>query len=90
MAGFPVWIDAPAKISLFAYDNSSVVVESFLDKPEIVTVSTESSAKHLRNAATGEMLDGKPAPASRNRRSAQRMQFTFTLQPHSFIAFTLE
>jgi hypothetical protein len=90
MAGFPVLMDAPAKVSLYAYDNSSFVVESFLDAPETVNISTAGNTAHLRNIATGEVIDGKPAPAPRNRRAPQRTQFTFTVQPHSFMAFSLE
>lgn len=88
MTGFPVWMDAPAKVSLLAYDNNSFVVESFLDAPTSVTISTLGTETHLRNAATGEVVQGKPAP--RSRRGPQRMQFTFEVQPHSFVAFTQE
>jgi hypothetical protein len=90
MVGFPVWLDAPAKVSLFAYDNSSFVVESFLDMPTSVTISTSGSATHLRNASTGQVVEGKPAPKPRNSRAPQRTQFTFEIQPHSFAAFTQE
>jgi hypothetical protein len=90
MAGFPVEMDAPAKISLFAYDNSSYVAESFLDAPQTVTISTAANATRLRNIATGEVIDGKSAPKPRFGRAPQRTQFTFTVQPHSFSAFTLE
>jgi hypothetical protein len=90
MAGFPVVMDAPAKVSLFAYDNSSFVVESFLDAPETVNISTAANAAHLRNIATGEITDGKPAPKPRFGRATLRTQFTFTVQPHSFMAFSLQ
>jgi hypothetical protein len=90
MVGFPVWIDAPAKVALFAYDNNSFAVESFLDAPTSVTISTTGAATHLRNAATGESIEGKPAPHPQNSRAPQRTQFTLQLQPHSFVAFTQE
>ncbi|HWG19116.1 MAG TPA: hypothetical protein VG225_01215 [Terracidiphilus sp.] len=90
MVGFPVWMDAPARVSLFAYDNNAFAVESFLDTPTSVTISTLGPTTHLRNAATGEAIEGKPAPHPRNSRAPQRTQFTFTLQPHSFVAFTEE
>lgn len=90
MVGFPVWIDAPAKVSMLAYDNNSFVVESFLDAPTSVTVSTLGAATHLRNARTGEMIEGKPTPKPRFGRAPQRTQFTFEVQPHSFLAFTQE
>lgn len=90
MAGFPISIDAPAKVSLMAYDNQSFVVESFLDAPTSVTVFEAGAVTHLRNAATGEVIEGKAAPRPRSGRPMQRTQFTFTIQPHSFVAFTQE
>ena len=90
MAGFPVWLDAPAKVSLYAYDNSSFVVESFLDAPTSITISTSGSNTHLRNAATGEVIEGRPAPKTPFSRAPQRIQFKIELQPHSFAAFTQE
>ena len=91
MSGFPVWLDAPAKVSLFAYDNKSFVVESYLDTPTQVTVSTASSALHLRNLATGEVMEGKPTAAQgRRSRAGQRTEFKFDVPPHSFLAFGAE
>jgi hypothetical protein len=90
MAGFPAVLDAPAKVSLFAYDNSSFVVESFLDAPQTVSVSTAGRAARLKNISTGAVIDGKPVASPRNRRAPERTQFTFTVQPHTFVAFSLE
>jgi hypothetical protein len=90
MAGFPVWMDAPAKVSLFAYENSSFAVESFLDATTPVTISTLGPATHLRNAATGEVIEGKPAPKTPFSRAPQRIEFKVEIQPHSFLAFTQE
>jgi hypothetical protein len=91
MSGFPVWLDAPAKVSLFAYDNKSFVVESYLDAPTQVTVSTASSALHLHNLSTGEVMEGKPTAAQgRRSRAGQRTEFKFEVPPHSFLAFGAE
>jgi len=92
MGGFPVWMDAPAKVSLFAYDNKSFVVESFLDGPVKVTVSTLGASSRLRNLATGEEITGAPAaPGGRHRAHApQRMEFKVEVPPHSFVAFVEE
>jgi hypothetical protein len=92
MQGFPVEIDAPSKVSLFAYDNHTFVVESYLDAPAQVTVSTLGSTMRLRNLATGELLEGKPpalpATGSRPQRpQPQRIEFHVEVAPHSFVAF---
>ncbi len=91
MNGFPVWLDAPAKVSLFAYDNKSFVVESYLDSPTQVMVFTAASALHLRNLTTGEVMEGKPTAAQgRRSRAGQRTEFKFDVPPHSFLAFGAE
>ncbi len=95
MAGFPVWMDAPAKISLFAYDNKTFSVESFLDAPAPVTLSISGTASpgspaHIRNLATGELIEGKAAPRNRFTRGPERIEFRVEVPPHSFIAFAEE
>jgi hypothetical protein len=92
MGEFPVRIDAPAKVSLFAYDNGSMVVESFRDEPVEVTVRTKSSVARLENLQTGAVLEGTTAAAKGGRRSAQapmagdEMEFKVTLSAHSYVA----
>lgn len=88
--GFPVYLDAPSKVSLFAYDNHSFVVESYLDESEPVIVSTAGPATHLRNLTTGAVIEGKPAPNPRHGRAPQRTEFHITIDPHSFMAFAEE
>jgi hypothetical protein len=90
MSGFPVWMDAPAKVSLFAYDNHSFVVESFLDTPSTAIVSVPGNLTHLRNLTTGETIEGKPAPQSPRRHAPQRAEFKVEVPPHSFVALAEE
>ncbi|MGB6723900.1 MAG: hypothetical protein WBE72_24085, partial [Terracidiphilus sp.] len=90
MDGFPVEIDAPGKVSLFAYDNHTFVVESYLDQPVKVTVLLPGTAARLRNLASGELVEGTPAPANPRARRAQapaQTGFQIDVQPHSFVAF---
>jgi hypothetical protein len=92
MGGFPVWMDAPARVSLFTYDNKGFVVESFLDAPATVTLATSGTGARLRNLATGEEITGKPAE-SHGRHQAhapQRMEFKLEVPPHSFVALMEE
>jgi hypothetical protein len=93
MRGFPVQIDAPSLVSLFAYDNKSLVVQSFRDEPAKVTVTALGGFTKLRNVVTGQWIEAQPA-APLNSRHAQmeaaRTSFQIDLAPHSFMAFTLE
>jgi len=94
MSGFPVWLDAPAKVSLFAYDNNSFVVESYLDAPAKVTIATLGESARLQNLATGEEIKAAPTPSEANGRHPahppQRTEFKIEVPPHSFMAFSAQ
>lgn len=92
--GFPILVDAPSKVALFAYDNNTFVVESYLDESTQATVSTLGLATHLRNLATGELIELKaPATRTSQRRHGSQpphSEFQIVLPPHSFAAFAKE
>jgi len=88
--GFPVSIDAPSRVSLFAYDNHSFVVESYLDNPATITISTTGVTTHLRNLATGQVTEGSPVAYPQAQRHTSHTEFHISLAPHSFIAFAEE
>jgi hypothetical protein len=90
---FPVQIDAPSNVSLFAYDNQTFVVESYLDTPAPVTVSVLGTMTKLRNLTTGELLSATPPPPTNVRRPRHQplhTEFHIDIQPHSFVAFAEE
>jgi hypothetical protein len=92
---FPVEIDAPSKVSLFAYDNKTFVVESYLDSPSQVTVSTLGPSTRLRNLATGKLVESTKLStdangARRRPRQQPRTEFHIEIAPHSFAAFAEE
>ena len=82
---FPVRIDAPARVSLFAYDNGAFVVESFRPGAAEVTVHVKGHASRLRDLQSGAMVQAEPHTGA-----AERTAFKITLQPHSFAAFRPE
>ncbi len=95
MRDFPVQMDAPSRVSLFAYDNRTFVVESYLDTPAQLTVSTLGPATRLRNLATGEVVDAAaavsaPAAAHNRQGGPPRTQFHIAVAAHSFAAFEEE
>jgi len=93
--GLPVRLEGPANVSLFAYNNETFVVESFLDQPVTVRVIVGSS--HLENLTTGVTSNGDPVtPAGgffafppRPGATPPPTQYGYKLQiePHSFVAF---
>ena len=51
-----VYIEGPSKVALFPYDNKTLVVENFNDKPVNVKVVVCSKVAAARNLLTGEQL----------------------------------
>jgi len=88
-----VFIEGPANISIYVYDNNTCVVESFLPQETELNIVTVKDFNKLTDLTSGETLTG----TSRN---PQRMWFapkdygtnTFTikLKPHSFRVFKFE
>jgi hypothetical protein len=69
------------------------VVESYLDEPTQVKISVLGASTHLKNLATGEIIDGKAQETPSTQRTPQhpqRTEFQIDVQPHSFVAFSEE
>ncbi len=93
MRGFPVRLDGPAQVSLFAYDNGAFIVQNFSAAPADVKVSTLGNATKLKNLVTGETLEGQSPQRGRFRRNdttENRVSFAAHLPPHSYAVFSLE
>jgi hypothetical protein len=93
MNGFPVRVDGPSQVSLFAYDNHTFIVESFLPVETDVKVSVTGDFTTLRNLVSGEVLTAQPQSEGfgRNRGwTESRTAFTVHLMPHSYSAFAVE
>jgi hypothetical protein len=90
----PVRLEGPAQVSLFAYNNGTFVIESFLDHP--VAVRVIGGFAHLENLTTGANSGGDPlarggfaVPPARpgTPQPARRYGYEFQIDPHSFVAF---
>ncbi|MDR1644425.1 MAG: hypothetical protein LBS05_01170 [Tannerellaceae bacterium] len=55
-----VRIEAPAKVSLFLYDNGTFIVESFLDEPVTIQVITQPEVATLTDLVSNARLDKLP------------------------------
>jgi hypothetical protein len=90
---FPVRIDAPAQVALFAYDNGAFVVQSFRADDTEVIASVAGPNVKLKNALTGEVLKEVPAPVSNDRRRPPgplRTYFKIAVAPHSYQVFATQ
>jgi hypothetical protein len=90
--GLDVRMDGPAEVSLFLYDNGTLVVESFRDEAtEVSLVMTGRRA--VRDLETGESLAGALVPGGQGlfrSPDAGRALVKVKVPPHSYRAFKRE
>ena len=95
-----VQVEAPAQVSLFAYDNGTFIVESFLPDPVDVRIVVNGHGNQLRDLQTNEVLAGQ-ADAGGGRsggderrgmspQGSARVNFLAQIKPHSFRVFQCE
>jgi len=90
MGDFPVRLEAPAKVSLFAYDNGSFIVESFRDEPAAVTLLVAQGSS-VTNLASGERLtEARGGQARQDANARHGSAFKVEVQPHSYMVFTMK
>jgi hypothetical protein len=90
--GLDLRLDGPAEVSLFAYDNSTFVVESFRDEPSEAQVVLKSG-QALHDLETGETLSGRKVPEGQGffrSPDAGRTVIAVPLRAHSYRAFRRE
>ena len=96
MRGFPVRLDGPSQVALFAYDNNTFIVESYLPAETDVKISVTGDYTKLRNLVTGEEIAGlapeEPMSFGARRQSPveNRESFNVHLLPHSYEVFERE
>lgn len=86
-----LYLEGPSKVSVFLYDNKTVIVENFNDTPvEVKLVGGEGFAK-LTDLENGEEIaaaqEQNPFGAFFRSRQAPAVKASFTLKPHSYRAF---
>ena len=87
------YIEGPSKVSLFPYDNKTLVVENFNDQAVSVRVVVNSKVVSLRNLLTGEQLKPASLPTPQGFFGRNRFYgyaegatvFDVTLPAHSYI-----
>ena len=83
-----VYIEGPSKVSLFPYDNKTLVVENFNDNAVSLRVVVNAKVGKLRNLLTGEEFKPAQVPVSRWRfvgYTDKQTVFDIQLPAHSYI-----
>ncbi len=96
-ADFPVRIDAPARVSLFAYDNGTFIVESFRPEPVSVRISVAGTHTKLSDLLSNESvpadgdanvaLHARTDPQRREPDAKPRTSFAVQIPAHSYRVF---
>ncbi|MBC8096609.1 MAG: hypothetical protein H7Y43_12440 [Akkermansiaceae bacterium] len=92
LSDFPVRLDAPAQVAVFAYDNNTFIVENYLPGNARASVSLSAEFKKLRDLVTGEEI-AAVTPGNTGRRrgnNERRVSFSMELLPHSYRVFAAE
>ena len=82
------YIEGPSKVSLFPYDNKTMVVENFNDNAVSLRVVVNAKVGKLRNLLTGEEFKPAQVPVSRWRfvgYTDKQTVFDIQLPAHSYI-----
>jgi hypothetical protein len=88
--GMPAWMDAPAQVSLFAYDNDTVVVQSF--RAESTPVSLLVAGRALQDLQSGATLNAASPDAGQTAAAQDpnaRNSVSMVIPPHSYAAFRI-
>jgi hypothetical protein len=84
--GMFVRLEAPGQVSLFAYDNNTFIVESFLDKAVEVNLVAAEPITVLQDIQSGEQVTLKVRTDFRGR-SSHEASGTIEIKPHSYRVF---
>ncbi|MDF1514492.1 MAG: hypothetical protein P1S60_11850 [Anaerolineae bacterium] len=78
MADFPVYLEAPSKVSLFTYDNHTGIIHSFRDHRTQCQLVVKQPEAQLHDLISGEEIIG----STRMNESV----FELSIQPHTYCA----
>ena len=83
------YLDGPSKVSLFLYDNHTLIVENFNDEPvDIKLVCEPDRFKRLKNLEDETTVDGKLEDYWVGWHKKSATKFAVSLKPHSYMAFS--
>ena len=87
-----IYIEGPAKVGLFVYDNKTFIIESFLDEPVTIQLVSTEDISNITDIPEGLKIEKLPeeTPSFFNRRmrgTEKTCKFRITLMPHSYRIF---
>ncbi|MGC9521819.1 MAG: hypothetical protein ACP5HG_08065 [Anaerolineae bacterium] len=86
VADLPVRVDAPPQVALFAYDNDTLIVESFLPEVSEVALVAQDGVTGIRDLLTGDELEGESVLDWRGEPTGMT-RYPAQIGPHMFRVF---
>ncbi|MDX9946559.1 MAG: hypothetical protein RBS38_04270 [Bacteroidales bacterium] len=85
-------IEGPSMVSLFVYDNNTLIVESFLDEETKVKVIAGSGITKMTDIVSGAVIASGSKASSMvwGRERSEGTSFDITVKPHSFVVLKAE
>ncbi len=91
-----VRVESPGDVSLFAYDNNTFIVESFLPEIVDIRVSLDPRFSRLRDLITGQELSGQAGGGTAGgfggfgTGGGNRVMYPIQIKPHSYRVFSAQ
>jgi hypothetical protein len=88
-----VRLNAPAQVSLLAYDNGSFIVQSFRPESAEVEVLVTGTHAQLRDLLSDERVSAEPGTAAMSQAvpgEAARSSFHIVVPAHSYRAYSAQ
>lgn len=85
-------LECPGNISLFLYDNKTLIIESFSDNPQDIRIAVNKKFATMTDLSNNKNLTGSFRGARggwREAREPEKLVFELDLKPHSFRVFKL-
>ncbi len=86
-------LEGPARISLFLYDNHTLIVESFLDESSDISIVTGDKFGRMTDIISGESIVAEKISSDMpwmSQSGLQDVRFRISLKPHSYRVFRIQ
>jgi hypothetical protein len=83
-----VYLESPAQVALFVYDNDTLIIESFLDNAVDTRLVIDDRFTKIRDILSGEVLSTDDQLKEDGRRTG-KTGYSISVKPHSFRVFQL-
>jgi hypothetical protein len=86
-------LEGPARISLFLYDNHTLIVESFLDESSDISIVTGDKFGRMTDIISGESIVAEKISSDipwMSQSGSQDVRFRISLKPHSYTVFRIQ